>query len=94
MTDTKTIEEEEGLSIFLSHSMVYPLNLKSAREAADIYKRLRGMGFQLSNADTLILGVAKANDETFVTQDEELENTYEKLILIRKKAARSNPTAL
>ena len=85
MTSTNTIKEEEGLSLFLLHSIVYPLDFKAVCESASIYKQLRSRGFQLSMADTLILGVAKANDETFVTYDKGFENAYEKLILIRNK---------
>ncbi len=84
----KNVNEEKGLSLFLSHAEVYSFDLKSAREAATFYKKQKGIGKQLSIGDTLILGTAKANDETFVTQDKDFEGTYESVVIVEKSINR------
>ena len=59
--------------------------MKSVVEAAIFYRELRKRGKQLSIADTLILGTAKANDEQFITMDKDFEGTYDKLVVLKQK---------
>ncbi len=80
--------EEGALLSFLLFVTVYPFDLKSAQEAAMLYKKLRSAGSELGTADMSILGTAKANDETFVTQDNDFEGTYEKIVIVKKGSGR------
>ncbi len=80
-----TKSEEEAVGSLFSRINVYSLDLKSARAAWQLYGEFRAKGSQLSIADMFILATAKANDESFVTQDEDFRGIYEKAIIIGKR---------
>lgn len=84
MIGTKSYDELE-IGSFFQRINAYPLDMKSVVEAAIFYRELRKRGKQLSIADTLILGTAKANDEQFITMDKDFEGTYDKLVVLKQK---------
>ena len=77
-------DEFEAVESLFGRVNIYPMDLSSARTAGELSKKLKKDGGELSIADTLILAVAKANDETFVTRDSGFAGTYDKLIILKK----------
>lgn len=63
------LKEEALVELLFNTVKIYSVDLKAARAAGDINKRLQTVGAQLSDGDTLIAGVAIANDQILVTRD-------------------------
>lgn len=76
--------EEEALESLFGRITVHPLDLKAARKASSLHKRLRKTGNELSAADMFIVAIAEANDEILVTQDSDFKDSYGKVIVIEK----------
>ena len=57
---------------FLSELTVYPFDSAAAKEAAKIYKELKGAGRMVNENDLLIVGIVLANDEVLLTRDQKL----------------------
>ena len=78
------VSEEETLEHLFGRITIHPLNLKTARKASDLHKKLKKAGSELSVADMFIVATAEANDEIFVTQDSDFKGSYSKAIVFEK----------
>ena len=76
--------EEEALESLFSRIAIYNIDLKTARKASELHKKLRKDGSELSIADMFIVATAEANDELFVTQDSDFKDSYSKAIVFEK----------
>lgn len=61
--------DAELLNGFISTFNVYWMNPRSLELSSEIYKRLKGKGRLIDDADILIAGIALANGETLLTAD-------------------------
>ncbi len=76
--------EEEALESLFDRITIHHLDLKVARKASDLHKKLRKAGSELSIADMFIVATAEANEEIFVTQDSDFKDSYGKAIIFEK----------
>ncbi len=76
--------DEEVLESLFSRITVHPIDLKVARKASDMHKKLRKTGSELSIADMFIVATAEANDEIFITKDSDFKGSYSKTIVFEK----------
>ncbi len=76
--------EEESLERLFARINILAMDIRSARVASELHKRFKKEGSELSAADMFIVATAKANDETFVTEDSDFRGTYQKVVIIEK----------
>lgn len=65
----KTEQKKAGLEAFLASLNVLPLDLESAKRAAEIEAELSIKGTIIETEDIMIAGIGMANNETIVTKD-------------------------
>ena len=84
LLDGAKASEEEALESLFGRITIHYLDLKAARKASDLHKKLRKAGSELSVADMFIVATAEANDEIFVTQDSDFKDSYSKAIVFER----------
>jgi len=72
--------DAELLHGFISTFNVYWMNQHSLEFASEIYKKLKGRGKTIDDADILIAGMVFANGETLLTADRDFEQIDSKQI--------------
>ncbi len=83
LLDGVKANEEESLETLFERVKIYAMDLKSARIAGELHMKLKKEGSELSVADMFIIATAKANDETFVTQDSGFKGAYDKIVVLK-----------
>jgi tRNA(fMet)-specific endonuclease VapC len=59
---------------FLAELTIYPFDQDAAKQAAKLHQELQDAGKMINENDLLIAGIALANDEVLLTQDQNFSN--------------------
>jgi len=62
-------KEKEKIIDLMQSLTFFPLDEKSAKEAGEIEAELLNQGTPINNADIMIAGIARANNQTLITHD-------------------------
>jgi predicted nucleic acid-binding protein len=78
-----TTEKNAGLvEDLLSHFIVYDFEDNAVNEAVKMHKRLKKKGTMVNEFDTLIAGIAAANNEILITKDRDFSKFESQKIIV------------